>query len=216
MKVERAGANKYTFDFGGGAETVMADGTDQPGNFGSTLSIAVERPDTWKVVRKKDGRMLITATWTLSKDGNTLSDDFTGFQPNGSRFNLYYVYKRTTAGSGFAGIWESTSEKVNSVFELQIQPWEGDGLSFINPAQESTKNMKFDGNDYPNLGPNVVPSSASSGRRMSERALEMTDKIKGKVVDTQQIEISPDGKTLTMTVHPVNQTISDILVFDLE
>ena len=177
MKVESVGANKYVFDFGGGSETIVVDGTDQPGNFGSTLSVTVEGPDTWKVIRKKDGRMLITATWKLSKDGNTLTDDFTGIEPNGSTFNLNYVYKRTAGSSGFAGTWESTSESVNSVFVLQVRPYEGDGLSFIDPSEEETKNVKFDGKDYPNLGPNVVPGSASSVRRVNERTLEMTDKI---------------------------------------
>ena len=177
MKVESVGANKYVFDFGGGSETIVVDGTDQPGNFGSTLSVTVEGPDTGKVIRKKDGRMLITATWKLSKDGDTLTDDFTGIEPNGSTFNLNYVYRRTAGSSGFAGTWESTSETVNSVFVLQVRPYEGDGLSFIDPSEEETKNVKFDGKDYPNLGPNVVPGSASSVRRVNERTLEMTDKI---------------------------------------
>ena len=136
MKVESVGANKYVFDFGGGSETIVVDGTDQPGNFGSTLSVTVEGPDTWKVIRKKDGRMLITATWKLSKDGNTLTDDFTGMEPNGSTFNLNYVYKRMAGSSGFAGTWESTSETVNSVFVLQVRSYGGDGLSFIDPSEE--------------------------------------------------------------------------------
>jgi hypothetical protein len=214
MKVESVGANKYVFDFGGGSETIVVDGTDQPGNFGSTLSVTVEGPGTWKVIRKKDGRMLITATWKLSKDGNTLTDDFTGIEPNGSTFNLNYVYKRTAGSSGFAGTWESTSETVNSVFVLQVRPYEGDGLSFIDPSEEETKNVKFDGKDYPNLGPNVVPGSASSVRRVNERTLEMTDKIDGKVMDAQQIELSSDLKTLTMTVHTVGRSEPNILVFE--
>ena len=214
MKVESVGANKYVFDFGGGSETIVVDGADQPGNFGSTLSVTVEGPGTWKVIRKKDGRMLITATWKLSKDGDTLTDDFTGIEPNGSTFNLNYVYKRTAGSSGFAGTWESTSETVNSVFVLQVRPYEGDGLSFIDPSEEETKNVKFDGKDYPNLGPNVAPGSASSVRRVNERTLEMTDKIDGKVMDAQQIELSSDLQTLTMTVHTVGRSEPNILVFE--
>src|SRR5215472_17681394 len=58
MKVESVGPNKYAFDFGGGSpETVVTDGTDQPAGFGTTLSVTVVGPDSWKVVRKKDGRM---------------------------------------------------------------------------------------------------------------------------------------------------------------
>ena len=217
MKIEAAGANKYAIDFGGGtAENVVADGTDQPGLFGTTLSITVEGSDTWKVVRKKDGRTLVTGIWKLSEDGKTLSDAFRANQPNGSTFSLDYVYKRTAGSSGFPGTWESTSENVNSVFEFQIQPYESDGLSFITPAEHKTQNMKFDGEDYPNVGPDVLPGSASSGRRVNQRTLEMTDKIKGKVMNTRHIKLSPDLKTLTMTVHPVGQSKPNILVFDRE
>ena len=217
MKVEVAGANKYALTFASGeAETVVADGRDHPGLFGTTLSITIEGPDTWKVVRKRDGHTLLTVIWKLSENGETLSDTFSGNQPNGSTFNLDYVYKRTSAGSGFPGIWESTSEKVNSVFEFQIRPFESDGLSFITPAEHETQNMRFDRKDYPDVGPNVAPGSASSGRRVNERTLEGTDKIKGRIMDTQQIELSPDLKTLTITVHEVGQGKPNILVFDRE
>ena len=108
------------------------------------------------------------------------------------------------------------SETVNSVFELQIRPYEGDGLSFITAAEHETQNMKFEGKDYPDVGPDVAPGSAASGRRVNDRTLEKTDKVKGKVIDTQQIKLSPDLKTLTMTAHPVGQSKPNILVFDRE
>jgi hypothetical protein len=168
MKVESIAGNKYVFDFGGGSpETIAADGTDQQGDGGTTLSVTIAGPGSWKAVRKKDGRVLLTANWKPPRDGNTLTDDFTAIGPNGSSSNVNYVYKRTAGTSGFAGTWESTSEAVNSVFVLKVHPYEADGLSFIDPSQEETKNVKFDGEDYPNVGPNVTPGSASSARRVN-------------------------------------------------
>lgn len=217
MKVASAGTNKYAFDFGAGsAETITTDGTDQPGIFGTTLSVTVIGPDSWKVVRKKDGRILLTATWELSKDGHTLKDDYTEMGPNGSSSNVKYVYQRTAGKSGFAGTWESISEQMNFVFVRKIQPYEGDGLSFINPAEEVTKSLKFDGKDYPKQGPNVAKGSVSSGQRVNERTLEITDKINSKATAVEQIELSPDLKTLTITVHTVGKSKPDILVFDRE
>lgn len=217
MKVESLGGNRYAFDFGGGKPiTVVADGTDQPGNFGITLGVAVEGPHTWKVVRKKEGRLLVAATWELSQDGNTLTDHFTGHQANGSTLRLDYVYKRTAGASGFAGTWESTSEKVNSVYEITIRPYADKGLSFVNAAQESNQNMEFDGKDYPNQGPNVVAGSASSGHRVDESTLDITDKMNGQITDTRELKLSPDGKTLTMTVRPVSRKTPNILVFERE
>jgi len=214
MKVESVGGNKYAFDFGGGAETIATDGTDQPGGSGTTLSVTVEGPDSWKVVRKKEGRTLITATWKLSKDGKSLADDFTAIESNGSISNVKYVYKRTAGTSGFAGTWESTSETVNFVFVLQVRPYEGNGLSFIDPADEITKNVKFDGKDYPNVGPNAAAGSVSSVRRVDQHTLEMTDKINGKITGTQRIQLSSDLKTLTMTIHNAGRTEPTILVLE--
>lgn len=64
--------------------------------------------------------------------------------------------------------------------------------------------MRFDKKDYPDVCLDVVTGSASSGRRVKERTVEITDKIKGKIMDTRQIALSPDLKTL-MTAHRAGQ-----------
>jgi hypothetical protein len=222
MRVEAVGPNRYAITFvevglgSGVTDAVVADGTDQPAVFGTTLSVTIEKPDAWKVVRKSNGHTLLTAIWKLSEDGNTLGDAFTGYEADRPTLREDFVFKRTAGTSGFPGTWESTSEKVNSdsVYEFQIAPYEGDGLSFLTPTAREVQNMRFDGKDYPHAGPNVVPDSASSGRRLNEHTLEMTDKIKDKVMDTRKIELSPDLNTLTMTVRPVGQNKPNILVFE--
>ncbi len=198
MKVTKVGQNKYVFDFGGGnPETVIVNGTDQPGFDGSTLSVAAEGPN-WKVIRKKGGRLLLAATWTLSKDGKSLTDDFTSFGPNGLPSNVKYVYTRAAGGgSGFAGDWVSTSEVVNSVIRLQISPYESHGLSFTGTG--GTTNVKFDG---------------KSARRLSARTLELIQRYKGKIILLKQYELSPDLKTLTITARTVGHTAPNIFVFE--
>jgi hypothetical protein len=220
MKVKSLGANKYALNLGDGTfETIVADGTDQPepGLFRTTESITVEGPPhTWKLVRKKNSHALVTGIWTLSQNGKTLSDHFTANRPDGSTFRFDYLYKRTTAGSGFAGTWVSTSEP-HSAFELQIRPYEGDGLSFITSGAREAQDLKFDGKDYPDLRPNVMPSSASSGRRVNEHTLDVTDKIEGKITDTREMTLSPDLKTMTVTVHASGlSNPNTIVVFDRE
>jgi hypothetical protein len=56
----------------------------------------------------------------------------------------------------------------------------------------------------------------SSAQRMNDRTIELTDKIGGKVVDTQEIAISENGKTLTITVHVPDRSEPNVLVFDRE
>lgn len=222
VKVEAAGPNRYAITFveadipRGITDTVVANGKDQPAVFGTTLSLTKEKPNTWKVARKSHGRVLLMAIWKLSEDGNTLSDAFTAYQPNGSSSTINYVYTRTAGRSGFVGTWQSKSEKVDSGFEIQIRPYQGDGLSFVTPAVNESQNVKLDGRDYPDAGANVRPGSVSSGRQMNERTVELTDKVKGKVIDRQQFELSPGSETLTVTVRPVGQSAPNILVFERE
>jgi hypothetical protein len=218
MKVGAAGANRYTFDFGSGdTETIVVDGTDQPGLFGTTFAVTAVAPDTWTGVRKKDGHVLLTGIWKLSADGKNLTDTFTSYQADGSTRRLDYVYTREEgAGSGFVGTWVSTSEKVNSTYEVEIAPYEGDGLSFILRAQQSTKSLKFDGKDYLVQGPNLPEGYAVSGRRVNDRSLEIADKVGSKTIDRQQVEVSADGKTLTMSVQPAGTNKPNVLVFDRE
>ncbi|QNI34586.1 hypothetical protein H7849_12210 [Alloacidobacterium dinghuense] len=215
MKVEALGANRYALNFSGdNVETVVADGTDQPGLFGTTLSVTIDSPNSWKVVRKTDGRIIIIGIWKLSEDGNTLTDNFTGYRANGSTVNLHYIYKRTAGTPGFPGTWESTTEQVDSTYEIQIQPYQQDGLSFINPGD--IKSIKFDGKEYPSSGSSAVPGSTTSGQRINDQTLKVTEKIKDKLMDTQQIELSPDHNTLTMTIYDPGRSKPNILVFERE
>jgi hypothetical protein len=214
MKVQSEGGNKYAFDFGGGAEPIVVDGTDQPGHGGTLLSVNAEAPDTWIVERKKDGRLLLKATWKLSMDGSTLTDYYREFESDGSTLSMDYVYQRTGGGSGFAADWQSIKETMNSPFLIQVKEFQGDGLSFIALSENKTKNVKFDGMDYPNEGPNADRGASSSIRRVDERTLVITDKADGMVTDTEEIGLSADLKTLTITVHVPGRDKPNVMVFE--
>jgi hypothetical protein len=214
MKVEREGANKYAFDFGaGGAESIVVDGTDQPGSGGTLLSVNAEAPDTWIVERKRGGQLLLKATWKLSKDGSTLTDYYREFESDGSTLSVDYVYQRTGGGSGFAADWQSIKETMNSLFLIQVKEFQGDGLSFITRPGK-TRNVRFDGKDYPNEGPNVGRGASSSIRRVDERTLVITDKTAGKVTDTETIVLSGDLKTLTITVNVPGRDKPNVIVLE--
>jgi hypothetical protein len=230
MKVEVAGTNRYAITFGPGqVDTVVADGSDQPALSGTTLSITVKAPNRWEIIRKMKGRTLLTAYWTLSEDGKMLNDAFTQYLPdgttlfsqalpNGSTLFLPYLYERTAGNSGFLGTWDSESAKVRAGIELQIQPYQGDGLSFKRSDEGVAQVVKFDGNDYPDLDPNGGDiGTAYSGRRVKERSLEITEKFKGEITGTRQIELSRDLKTLTVTVRVAGQSKpQSILEYDRE
>jgi hypothetical protein len=230
VKVEAAGANRYALTFGPGeVDTVVADGSDQPALSGTTLSITIKGSNSWEVVRKMKGRMLLRALWSLSEDGKTLQDAFTQYLPdatvlfsqplpNGSTLFLPYVYARTAGDSGFLGTWDSESARVKAGIQLQIQPDEGDALSFKRSDEERVKSIRLDGHDHADLEANGRDrGTAYSARRVNARSLEITDKLKDNITGTRQIELSTDFKTLTVTERLVDQDRpKSILVFDRE
>jgi hypothetical protein len=214
MKVQSQGGNKYTFDFGGGTETIVVDGTDQPGLEGTLLSAKEEAPDTWIVERKKDGRLMLRATWKLSGDGSTLTDYYREFESDGSTLSLDYVYQRTGAESGFSAEWQSIKETRNSPLSMEVKAYEGEGLSFITPSQHRTQNVKFDGKDYPVDGSNAGQGAATSARRVDEQNLVITHKFNGKVTGTEDVRLTADLKTLTITLHFAGRDKPDVMVYE--
>jgi hypothetical protein len=221
MTIAPVGANRYTLTFAGvgDTETLVADGTDQPGVSGTTISIMIEAPNNWKIVRKQGGRTVVDATWKLSEDGKTLTDTFIGNQPDGSTSHVDLVYKRAEGSannSGIPGTWETTEEKADTAYEIEIRPYESDGLSFLVSGGAPATNVKFDGKDYPPAGANPASGSVTSARRLGDHSIELTKKLKGQIVETREITVSPDHKTLTMTRHLVDQRVPNILIFDRE
>lgn len=212
MKIESQGGNKYGFNFGPGpeVETILVDGTFQPGVSGTTLSVKMEGPDTWIVERKLNDKLLIHATWRLSKDGATLTDNFREFVPGSDALSVDYIYQRQGAGAGIAGDWKSVKETWITPILLQVQPYQGDGLTFSIPVELDTKSAKLDGKEYAA----AIATLITSITQVNDHHLQMTNKYKGAVLDTREIMVSPDGKTLTLTVHTPGKSDPDVRVFD--
>ena len=214
VKIQDLGGNKYTWTVGNVSDTITYDGTDQPVHFGRTISMAPEGSNNWKMVVKKDGRVLSSMTHTLSADGKTQTIKGTETKPDGTTSDFNAVWKRVGGGSGWGGTWESTDVKFTSPDEWDIEAYDGDGLTFNTPAYQDTLSMKFDGKDYEEKGPNAAPGSASSGKRVNSHTLEVTDKVKGEVMDHKKFEVSQDGKTLTLTIRETGQPKAQTIIYD--
>lgn len=213
MRVESVRPNGYRFNFEGApAETIVADGTDQPGLPGTTLSVKAVDARTLMVVRKQGGRVVVSATWKVSRDGRTLRDTFTSLQPDGSRVTVDYLYRRISGTSGFVGAWESITKPVGLKVELEIQPYANKGLSFVSLG--SDKSVIFDGREH--AVPGAKNALTLSGRRRGALAMEYMEKNRGKVEHARQFELSRDGRTLTETRRTAGQTTPDVLVFTRE
>jgi len=71
---------------------------------------------------------------------------------------------------------------------------------------------KFDGNDYPVQGVELVLTNAY--RRVDDRTYELIQKIDGEVVATSRLTMSPDGRTIT-TVNS-SKTASATTIYERE
>lgn len=213
MRVKVVGSNIYRFNFEGGpAETVRADGTEQPGTPGTTLSVKAPDARTLMVVRKQDGRKIVSATWKLSRDGNRLRDAFTSLQADGSSTTVHYLYRRRSGKSGFAGVWESTTKPIGLQLELEIEPDESGGLAFVTPG--SRKSVLFDGRDH--RLPDAEVGLTVSGRRLGRLAMDYIEKKNGRAVRARHFSLSGHRRTLTETLRTTGQHTPAILVFSRE
>jgi hypothetical protein len=209
MRVQSLGPNKYAFNFEGGpTETVVADGTDQPGLPGTMLAVKAADSRTMAIVRKQDGHVVVSAKWRLSADGRTLRDEFTTVQADGSSLTVPYVYRRMAGTSGFAGTWESATGPVGLKLELEIQPNGNKALSFTSLG--SKKRVTFDGRGHAADGSKDV---TFSGQRGGARAMTYTEKNGGKVARVRTFQLSRDERTLTETIRIPGHSIPDIFVF---
>jgi hypothetical protein len=213
MRVEALGQNRYAFSFEGGpTETIVADGTDQPGSAGTTLAVKARNARTLTVLRKQNGRIRISAIWKLSTDGRTLRDEFTSLQPDGSKFATHFVYKRASGTSGFAGTWESTTKPVGLKLQLEIRPYDKKGLTFVSAGPD--RSVIFDGREH--AVPGAVNGQTLSGRRRAPRMIEYTEKNRGKTERRRSFELSADGRILTETLRPVGQITPTVFAFERE
>ena len=96
---------------------------------------------------------------------------------------------------------------------LQIRPYEQDGLTLSDSRGQDANSIRFDGKDYPHTGPNALSGYVSSGHR-TPNSIELTDKIGGVLLRKRQLDLSPDQKTLNITVHIPDRAEPDTQVFE--
>jgi hypothetical protein len=212
-KIEDAGDGKYRFSFGDDSETMAVDGKDHPTKYGSTWAISKTGTNSWKFTRKRDGKVTATETWEISDDGQTFMIKGENKRPDGSTAHEETKMKRTEGSSGLAGTWEGTDVKVEPT-TMEIAKWQNDGYAISNPTFKEHLDLKLDGKEYADKGPRVPKGMMVSGKKIDDRNIELTYKLKDKTMETDHWELSADGKTLTNTVTFPGQSKNEVDVWD--
>ena len=99
------------------------------------------------------------------------------------------------------------------VLEPFVSGLQADGLSFNTPAQRRPETAKFDGKDHPEEGSNPEQGPAIAAQRLDEHHLIITHKYNAKLTGTEDVQLSPDLKTLTITLHFTGRAKPDVMVY---
>ena len=219
LKIEDLGGNRYKLTSHNASSTIVADGTDQPDQFGTTTSITLEGLHTWRMVVKDNRKVTQSMTYTLSPDSGNIEIKGSNTRPDGSTLDWASELKRDTGRSGWSGTWVEVKGKGTFSHELDIEAYSDRGLTFKSPDHRGVLSMRFDGKSYKAIDPDK-PSDRTlfSGKRVDEHSLELTCKMKSHLVEHFTYRISPDGKTLTVakatTTNESGQQHEQVSVYD--
>jgi hypothetical protein len=187
--------------------TIKADGTDQALKHdpnADSIAITVVDDKTATIIYKLGGKTVRTAKWTVSADGKTFDADETnlyGAQPTMYKERLTRAADAPAGAHALSGTWRPL--KLLSASGPGVMATYGmtpDGFTMSSNGQSYS--AKFDDKTYPVTGDPT--KTMVNLKKISDTEVIETDSQKGKVVETLDMTVSPDGKTINVvdtTVH---------------
>jgi hypothetical protein len=186
---------------------VKADGAFHPVSghpYYDAVSIKVVDPHTIVETDRKGAKTVVSATSTVSANGQTLNFSFKDTTAaNGSAVTGKGTQTRVTKGPAgshaISGSWRTTSLTNFSENGLTLTfKEEGDALSMSTPTGQSYT-AKFGGPAVPIKGD--TGGTHATVKKLGARSFQETDTRGGKVVSVVTATVSPDGKTMTAAVE---------------
>jgi hypothetical protein len=187
--------------------TVKADGKDQAvsghPSYG-TVSVRIIDDRSVEQIEKKAGKLVSQSKTTVSSDGATAVEERTSYPESGGkpvsgsgtlkRVGKSMAGMHATSGSWLAEKFENVSE--NALLTTFVQS--ADSLKMTQPTGEHY-DAKLDGKAYPYGGYSEVDTVVL--KRMGAREIEETDKRGEKIISTERMTVSPDGRSMTMVIQ---------------
>ena len=162
-------------------------------------AVKIVDPRSIEVIDRKNGKVLEDQTFVASQNGKQLRVrvvDESGERPSTSS----YVLNRSVGNSveegkhAVSGSWVLTSMRQTTIMPTTFKMTE-DGFSWSHNGQHYE--AKFDG------GPVAIEGdpthTMASVRKLGANKVQETDTLNGRTVDESVYEVSPDGKSLTLS-----------------
>jgi hypothetical protein len=174
---------------------VPSDGKDHAvtGHAYDTISVSIVDNFVVKEIEKKDGKIVSYETYTLSADGNVVTDAFAGWRLFLTRVVAGPTLRTAHPLSGTWQPWRLESDSDTPL--LLVFKIEGDYLSMSRPTGESFR-AKLDGTDSPYVGDPSI--TAVSIKLIDGNSIEETDKVNDKPVSIVRRTIAADGKSMAI------------------
>jgi hypothetical protein len=174
---------------------VKADGKDQPvsGQPFDTISVKVVDHRTVEEIEKKKDQVISDEKFTISDDGNTVTDEFGNW-----KLIMTRIEKAPAGTHALSGSWQPL--KVESVSDKELlvtYRLVGDTLRMSRPTGASYT-AKLNGPDAPYKGDPDTNSIAV--KRISKNTIEETYKLNGKIVSVARMTVGSDGKSMDVSM----------------
>src|SRR4029077_15156843 len=166
---------------------VKADGKDQPvkGQPYDTISIKIVDSRTVEEIEKKNGQVVSDERFSVSHDGNTVTDEFGNWKLIMSR-----VEKAPLGAHELSGSWQPVKMESISDKELLVTyKLEGESFSMSRPTGQSYS-AKLNGVDAPYKGDSDTNGVAL--KLIDKNTIEETAKLNGKAVSVTRLTVAPD------------------------
>jgi len=199
------------YESGGISYEFKLDGKEYPMPDGGTTSWKAIDAKTWDVTNRKGGK--VTANYRLAVDGDTMTFRSVLSKADGGSLNESGKLTRMSGGPGFAGKWKISDAKM-AVTTMEIAANGPDGITIAYPEQGGVCKAKFDGKDYALTGPLVGNGNSYTLKKTGATSFEITEKLNGKALYTDKINVSADGKVLTLDGTPTSSNEPIKLIYE--
>ena len=96
---------------------------------------------------------------------------------------------------------------------IELAKWQ-ERLLTINPAYKERLDFKADGKSYTPAGLRVPKGTTVTARKVNDHTIELVYKLKGKRTETDQWQLSTNGKTLTQTISYAGVNTPEVDVYN--
>jgi hypothetical protein len=186
---------EYRYDDGHSNFTFRCDGKDRPAKNNRTRACVKSSATVLDLTQKENGVKTSANHWELSVDGKVLTATATAFRPSGPVITGQVVASRMSGSNDFAGQWQDPGylqRHADMTLRLDNQT-----VHIGYPSAGQYIDAPFNGAEAAVYGPHAPQGVIYAVRLAVQREFLILSKRNGKVLTSESLELSSDGRVIT-------------------